>query len=59
MTAISYTMADVVLDANVLVGLLDGRDVLATRASELVARLQASGSRAVLLGAEEVSAWKS
>jgi len=49
MTAISYTMADVVLDANVLVGLMDGSDVLATRAGELLARLQASGLRPVLL----------
>jgi predicted nucleic acid-binding protein len=42
-------MNDVVLDANILVGLLDGSDVLAPRATELLARLQASGFRPVLL----------
>jgi predicted nucleic acid-binding protein len=42
-------MADVVLDANVLVGLLDDHDVLAPRAAEVVARLRAEGSRPVLL----------
>jgi predicted nucleic acid-binding protein len=49
MTAISSTMTDVVLDANVLVGLLDGNDVLAPRAAELLTRLKAGGFRPVLL----------
>lgn len=45
MTAMGSTMADVVLDANVLVGLLDRNDVLAARANEVLARLRASGVR--------------
>lgn len=42
-------MAEVVLDANVLVGLLDGSDVLAPRANALLQRLQESGCDPVLL----------
>lgn len=42
-------MAEVVLDANVLVGLLDSSDVLAPHAVALLQRLQESGSDPVLL----------
>lgn len=42
-------MADVVLDANVLVGWLDDHDVLASRSAELFNRLRAAGSSPVLL----------
>jgi predicted nucleic acid-binding protein len=42
-------MTDVVLDANVLVGLLDGHDAPAARATAVLARLQAEGARPVLL----------
>ncbi len=42
-------MAEVVLDANVLVGLLDAGDVHHARARSLVDRLQADGHSTVLL----------
>lgn len=42
-------MSDVVLDANVIVGLLDDHDVLALRSTEILTRLRANGSRPVLL----------
>jgi predicted nucleic acid-binding protein len=42
-------MADVVLDANVLVGLLDARDALHQRALALVVRLECDGYAPVLL----------
>jgi predicted nucleic acid-binding protein len=42
-------MAEVVLDANVLVGYLDANDVQHTRASALIDRLQADGHASVLL----------
>lgn len=42
-------MAEVVLDANVLVGYLDANDVQHTRASALIDRLQAGGHASVLL----------
>jgi predicted nucleic acid-binding protein len=42
-------MADVVLDANVLVGLLDGGDALHRRARALVSRLALAGHELVLL----------
>jgi predicted nucleic acid-binding protein len=42
-------MADVVLDANVLVGLLDDHDALASRCAAILTRLRADGSRPVLL----------
>jgi hypothetical protein len=42
-------MADVVLDANVLIGLLDDHDVLAPRSATVLARLRVEGSRPVLL----------
>jgi predicted nucleic acid-binding protein len=42
-------MAEVVLDANVLVGYLDANDVQPTRASALIDRLQADGHASVLL----------
>jgi len=42
-------MADVVLDANVIVGWLDDHDVLAPRSADLFRRLQAEGSLPVLL----------
>src|SRR5688572_26839552 len=43
------TMAEIVLDTNVLVALLDGQDSLATRAEELTARMRALGHTPVLL----------
>jgi predicted nucleic acid-binding protein len=42
-------MADVVLDANVIVGWLDDGDALASRAIALLQRLRAEGSKPVLL----------
>jgi predicted nucleic acid-binding protein len=42
-------MADVVLDANVLVGYLDANDVQHARASRLLERLESSGHQIVLL----------
>jgi predicted nucleic acid-binding protein len=42
-------MADIILDANVVVAVLDAHDVHATRARELVARLHGEGHVAVLL----------
>ena len=42
-------MADVVLDANVLVGLLDDHDVLASRSIAMLAQLRTAGARPVLL----------
>src|SRR5438046_4189533 len=42
-------MAEVVLDANVLVALLDGRDVHAPTATTLLERLEAEGHGPVLL----------
>jgi predicted nucleic acid-binding protein len=42
-------MADVVLDANVLVGLLDKNDSLHQRATELLDRMQRNGDRPVML----------
>lgn len=42
-------MADVVLDANVIVGWLDEHDVLAPRSADLFRRLRAEGSLPVLL----------
>jgi predicted nucleic acid-binding protein len=42
-------MADVVLDANVLVGYLDANDVHHARAASLVDRVEAAGHRGVLL----------
>jgi hypothetical protein len=42
-------MADVVLDANVLVGWLDAGDVLAPRVAALASRLRADGHRLVFL----------
>jgi predicted nucleic acid-binding protein len=42
-------MAEVVLDANVLVGYLDANDVHHARASALIDRLQADGHASVLL----------
>lgn len=52
-------MSDVVLDANVLVGLLDRNDSLHQRAAELLDRMQRKGDRPVMLDilvAEMVSA---
>jgi predicted nucleic acid-binding protein len=52
-------MSDVVLDANVIVGLLDEGDSQSARAHELVARLQAEGHQPVFVGfllAEALSA---
>jgi predicted nucleic acid-binding protein len=49
MTANGSTMADVVLDANVLVGWLDDHDGLASRSADVLRRLRADGSRAILL----------
>jgi len=42
-------MSDVVLDANVLVGLLDQNDSLHQRATELLARMQGRGDQPVML----------
>jgi predicted nucleic acid-binding protein len=42
-------MADVILDANVLVAQLDASDVLHARAVELLERLHRDGDQAVLL----------
>lgn len=42
-------MADIVLDANVLVGLFDQNDVLHTAAVELAGRVAATGDAVVLL----------
>ena len=42
-------MADVVLDANVLVGLLDRNDALHVAATQLVGRITGSGHTVVLL----------
>ena len=42
-------MSDVVLDANVIVGMLDDGDALHHRARGLVARLQAQGHRPVFM----------
>lgn len=42
-------MAEVVLDANIIVGWLDDGDVLAQRAIALLQRLRVEGSRPVLL----------
>lgn len=42
-------MAEIVLDANVLVGYLDANDVQHARASALIDRLQADGHASVLL----------
>lgn len=42
-------MADVVLDANVLVGYLDANDSQHSRATELIAKLEADGHESVLL----------
>src|SRR5690348_14897600 len=42
-------MADVVLDANVLVGFLDANDVQHARANGLLERLESSGHRIMLL----------
>lgn len=52
-------MSDVVLDANVLVGLLDRSDSLHQRAADLLGRIQRDGGRPVMLDimiAEMVSA---
>lgn len=52
-------MSDVVLDASVLVGLLDQNDSLHERSTELLARMQRDGERPVMLDvmvAEMVSA---
>ena len=49
MTASGSTMLDVVLDANVIVGLLDDHDVLASRATDVLNRLRTDGFRSVLL----------
>jgi predicted nucleic acid-binding protein len=52
-------MSDVVLDANVLVGLLDQNDSLHQRSTELLERMQRDGDRPVMLDvmvAEMVSA---
>lgn len=52
-------MAEVVLDASVLVGLLDQNDSLHQRSTELLARMQRDGDRPVMLDvmvAEMVSA---
>jgi predicted nucleic acid-binding protein len=52
-------MSDVVLDANVLVGLLDQNDSLHQHATELLARMQSNGDQPVMLDmmvAEMVSA---
>ena len=45
----STTMSDVVLDANVVVGMLDEGDSLHARAHGLVAMLKRDGHRPVLL----------
>ncbi|MBN1605430.1 MAG: hypothetical protein JW940_02295 [Polyangiaceae bacterium] len=42
-------MSDVVLDANVIVGLLDDKDALCAQAHGLVARLRAEGHRPVFI----------
>ena len=42
-------MADVVLDANVLVGLLDQNDSQHQRSTELLGRMQREGGRPVML----------
>lgn len=42
-------MAEVVLDANVLVGYLDANDVQHTRASALLEQLEADGHQSILL----------
>lgn len=42
-------MADVVLDANVIVGWLDAGDVLAPRATALLQQLRANGTHPILL----------
>lgn len=49
MIANGSTMADIVLDANVLVGWLDDHDVLAPQSAALISRLRADGSHLVLL----------
>lgn len=52
-------MSDVVLDANVLVGLLERSDSLHQRSTELLERIQRDGGRPVMLDiivAETVSA---
>lgn len=52
-------MSDIVLDASVLVGLLDQNDSLHQRSTELLARMQRDGHRPVMLDvivAEMVSA---
>ena len=42
-------MAEIVLDANVLVGYFDSRDTQHARASNLIAKLEADGHESVLL----------
>jgi hypothetical protein len=49
MTATPSTMADVVIDANVLVGLLDENDSLFAQATALLARLDAEGHVPIVL----------